>query len=74
MERMINYIEVKIEDFRISGKAPRYIAISESLLKQLMEKNIQLHRIVNLPVLCFNEGMLPEDGVYIHEWEKLNEV
>jgi len=67
MDRIINYIEVKIEDFRIAGGTPSYIVLSWEILNELEKNTAELKHIFKIPVYSFLEHLepLPEDGIYI---------
>ena len=85
MSRFGIYIEDKVEEFRISGKTPDYIGLTESAHKKLSDEfrpkerikmgdsddNALISEFLGLPVVQVSGTMVPDDGVYIHPRSKV---
>lgn len=74
MGKMINYLEGKIEEFRIEGKTPEVIMLSYDNLEKLraeLEKargyNSNILVFLGLDVYGSADPIVSKDGIYIRE-------
>jgi hypothetical protein len=77
--KMANYIEGKLEEFRLSGKVPaKWIGLSVEAFNQLEnelrpmlrngeDKDARLTDFLGMVLIPMSGPMMPDDGVYIHD-------
>ena len=77
MSPIANYIEGKIEEFRIDGNSPLYLGLTEKAYSRLRKELLcmanvdssdlfNLKEFLGLPVFIEARPDMPTDGVFIH--------
>lgn len=79
MSRTGNYIEGKMEEFRISGGKPVWIGLTLEVLTKLSDEyrpkmrvgesdpNAKITKFLGMDVVLIQDDGAPKDGVYFHE-------
>jgi hypothetical protein len=74
-----NYIEGKLEEFRIAGKKPGWLGLRPDVHEKLNEEMRALERVshknnngkliefMSLVIIPMDQPTMPIDGVYIHD-------
>lgn len=80
MNKLMNYLEDKLTEFRIAGKTPSYVGLREDIHRALTEEMKKYPAYENVigslvfeffgtPVVGMGGPCMPSDGVYIHQRE-----
>lgn len=79
MSKTGNYIEDKVEEFRIAGGKPVWIGLTIEVLTKLSDEyrpkmrvgdqdpNAKITKFLGMDVVLIEDEGAPKDGVYLHD-------